>query len=628
MGKKQMKTVWTTFDPPGELVPLLRTLAEEYPIKERGDGPQLKFRRISGKETVSAVIRSGNEAVIEYSSISAAARGLGTLLAGMEGENRSPFAVFGIMLDVSRNMVMTVDHLKRWLRRLALAGCNTLMLYCEDTYVLEGEPFFGYMRGPYSFSDIRELDRYARSLGIELIGCIETLGHLEQILKWEQYGSIKDTRSVMLADEDATYALIEKMIRFWSDALGSRRIHIGMDETHDLGRGAFLDRHGYERGFDIFNRHLAKVNEICRKYGLMPMLWSDMYFRMANPRREYYDSTCEIPEDVRKAIPGNAGLVYWDYYHADAESYEKMIRRHREMGFEPVVASGIWTWPTLWYDHEMTARTIVPCLEACRREKVRELFFTLWGDDGAFCNIDSALAGIFYAADQVFGETDRKRTARRFNVVCGPTDYDAHLTAAKINARFPSPDGGSFKVFSSYLIWDDPLLGIALDGYSRKNPDFCRLMGEILDEILENLPAGGKLNGAGDLEFAADVAVLLKRKLELRRSLLAAYERKDRQALLVIAGETIPATVKAAERFDKSFRRQWMRGAKPFGLERIQARNAAQISRLRETAVRIREYVSGQTERIDELECRLGPEVPAKDCYALYELISAGTCII
>lgn len=628
MTKPCIKKVWSAIDPPEELIPLLRVLAEEYPVAKKGNGGRLKFRRVSGDEVISAVIRSGNEAVIEYSSVSAAARGIGTLLSGMEGENRSPFAELGIMLDVSRNRVMTVAHLKRWLRRLALAGCNMLMLYCEDTYELEGEPFFGYMRGPYSSSDIRELDRYARSLGIELIGCIETLGHLEQILQWEQYVSIKDTGSVMLADEDATYVLIEKMIRFWSNALDSRRIHIGMDETHDLGRGVFLDRFGYRRGFDIFNRHLGKVNEICRKYGLSPMLWSDMYFRMSNPEREYYNSNAAIPEEVRNAIPGNVRLVYWDYYHADADSYEKMIRRHRELGFEPVMASGIWTWPTLWYDHDMTVRTVGPCIEACRREKIRELFFTLWGDDGAFCNMDSALAGIFYAADQAFGETDGERTARRFDTVCSPTDYAAHLTAAKINARFPASDGSSFRVFSSYLIWDDPLQGIALDGYTRKNPDFGRLLDEILDETLEKLPVGRKLNGAGDLEFAADVAVLLKRKLELRRSLLAAYERKDRQALLVIAGETIPAAVNAAKRFDKSFRKQWMRCAKPFGLERIQARNAAQIGRLRETALRIREYVSGKTDRIDELECRLPQEVPAKDCYARYGLVSAGTCII
>ena len=43
--------------------------------------------------------------------------------------------------------------------------------------------------------------------------------------------------------------LDEKTISRWRRACGTKRIHIGMDETHDLGRGRYLDRHGYRHGF-------------------------------------------------------------------------------------------------------------------------------------------------------------------------------------------------------------------------------------------------------------------------------------------------------------------------------------------------------------------------------------------
>ena len=43
-----------------------------------------------------------------------------------------------------------------------------------------------------------------------------------------------------------------------------------------------VDRKGYESGLKLFNRHLDKVNEICRKNGLAPIIWSDMYFRLGN----------------------------------------------------------------------------------------------------------------------------------------------------------------------------------------------------------------------------------------------------------------------------------------------------------------------------------------------------------
>ena len=622
------KLVWAQTDTPTELIPMLNTLADEYPVSDSGRGLKLKFKRIASKETTVRVIRSKGGVEVEYSTISAAARGIGSALSRLEGENSTPFTTLGIMLDVSRNMVMTVDHLKMWFRRLALAGCNLVMLYSEDTYELEDVPVFGYMRGAYSIEEIRELDQYAKSLGIELVGCIQTLGHMEQILQWSVFNNVRDTSTVLLVDQPETYVLIEKMIQFWSAALSSRRIHIGMDETHDLGRGAFLDKFGYERGFDIFNRHLSKVNEICQKNGLSPMLWSDMYFRLSNPQQNYYDLESEIPADVKAAIPRNVQLVYWDYYHEDPAIFSGMIRRHRELGFEPVMGSGIWTWAKLWYDHEQTEKTIVPCIDTCRKENVKELFFTMWGDDGAYCNYDSSLAGIFYAADLSYGEEGREKTEQRFNCLCGPADFNAHITAGDINAVLADKNDELFKVQPSSLIWDDPLQGIVFHDYRRRNPEFDLQLLDLYEELQCILIPFAELSGAGDMEHMLNILSLLVKKLEFQGALYAAYEQGDRLALREIAVNVIPAVIAAADEFDSSFRRQWLACSKPFGLERIQGRNAVLIARLEETALRIREFLAGEIERIDELECRLPSSVPPLGKMNRYANISAGTSII
>ncbi len=622
------KLVWSAADTPEELAPLLNALSEEYPVSDGGRGLKLKFKRIKADETISRVIRSKGGVEVEYTSIPAAARGIGSALARIEGENKTPFTTIGIMLDVSRNMVMTVEHLKMWFRRLALAGCNFVMLYCEDTYELDDEPVFGYMRGAYSLEEIRELDNYAKKLGIELVGCIQTLGHLEQLMQWSVFDKVRDTRSVLLVDQPETYELIEKMIKFWSEALDSRRIHIGMDETHDLGRGVFLDRSGYERGFDIFNRHLAKVNEICAKYQLSPMLWSDMYFRLSNPRQDYYDLESEIPADVKAAIPKNVQLVYWDYYHEDADIFSGMIRRHRELGFEPVMGSGIWTWAKLWYDHEQTEKTIVPCIESCRKEKVKELFFTMWGDDGAYCNYDSSLAGIFYAADLAFGENGREKTEQRFNNLCGPADFNAHIAAGDINAVLEDKNGELFKVQPSSLVWDDPLQGIVFHDYRRRNPEFDLLLLDLYEELRCMLMPFAELSGAGDMEHMLNILTLLIKKLEFQGALYAAYNQGDRLALREIAVNVIPPVIAAADEFDSGFRRQWLACAKSFGLERIQSRNATLIARLEETSLRLREFLAGEIDRIDELECQLPSSVPPLGLMNRYGIISAGTAII
>lgn len=68
------------------------------------------------------------------------------------------------MLDCSRNAVPKVSALKKFMDVLQKMGYNTLELYGEDTYEVEGEPYLGYMRGRYSASEIKELDAYAQGV--------------------------------------------------------------------------------------------------------------------------------------------------------------------------------------------------------------------------------------------------------------------------------------------------------------------------------------------------------------------------------------------------------------------------------------------------------------------------------
>ena len=117
----------------------------------------------------------------------------------------------GIMLDLSRNAVMNMDNLKNYLKIISKIGYNCVFLYTEDTYEVEGEPYFGYLRGRYSVEEMRELDSYAQNLGIEVIPCIQTLAHLTAISRWQQYSM--DTPDILMVDDESTYELIDKMFK-------------------------------------------------------------------------------------------------------------------------------------------------------------------------------------------------------------------------------------------------------------------------------------------------------------------------------------------------------------------------------------------------------------------------------
>lgn len=82
------------------------------------------------------------------------------------------------MLGCAANAVPRVETLEKYADIMHELGYNTLYLETADTYKIDGEPYFGYMRGGYSAAEIRRLDAYCKGRGIELVPAIQTLAHL------------------------------------------------------------------------------------------------------------------------------------------------------------------------------------------------------------------------------------------------------------------------------------------------------------------------------------------------------------------------------------------------------------------------------------------------------------------
>lgn len=522
------------------------------------------------------------------------------------------FTMNGMMLDVSRNAVMQVESIKRFIEQMAVMGLNLLMLYAEDTYTVESRPYFGYMRGRYSYDELKECDDYAEVFGVEIVPCIQTLAHLTAALKWNYAANIKDTEDILLVGEEKTYEFIEEMIKAASAPFRSKRIHIGMDEAHNLGLGKYLDIHGYRRRFDIMNEHLARVKDLAYKNGLKPMLWADMYFRLASKTGAYYDMNAVIPEDVINGVSKDAQLVYWDYYHDDMESYREMIRRHQRLGCDTVFAGGIWTWNGIAVNYTKTFLSTNAALEACKQEGIKEVFATMWGDNGGETNYFSALIGMqLYAEHGYSREFDREKLKQRFHFCTGGSYEDFMLldrldnippTAAE-TMRSPSNP-------SKLILWQDVLLGLFdrhFEGLDLKG--YYEELGRELEACAES---------AGEWGFVFDMpgklAEVLSRKADIGIRAKACYDAKDRNGLKELAENDLPMLHKSVEVLRVSHRRQWMKTYKPFGWEVMDIRYGGVLARIDTAIARITEYLDGTITKIEELEEeRLffdGPERP------------------
>ena len=142
----------------------------------------------------------------------------------------------GLMLDCSRNAVMTISMIKKFIDIMKKMGYTSLQLYTEDTYEVEKEPMFGYLRGKYTKDELKEIDAYAKSRSVELIPCVQVLAHIKGIFRHWEYKEINDIDDILLVGDERTYRLIEHIFQTLAECFSSRRVNIGMDEAYLLGR--------------------------------------------------------------------------------------------------------------------------------------------------------------------------------------------------------------------------------------------------------------------------------------------------------------------------------------------------------------------------------------------------------
>ena len=497
------------------------------------------------------------------------------------------FESCGAFLDFSRNGVMTVEACRRYMRVCAALGMNLLVLYTEDTYEVPEYPYMGYLRGRYSREELRQLDEYAAELGIELVPCIQTLGHLTNFLHWSASSALRDQPAVLMADEEETYRFIEAAVRSLRSCLRGKRLHIGMDEAHGVGLGRYLNKHGYTDRFELLRRHLDRVVAICEKYGFYPMMWSDMFFRLGSKTNEYYDLEADIPRSVIERLP-KVGLVYWDYYHTDEIWYERMLTQHEKMGPDTVFAGGVWVWSGFLPYVSYTYDTMEPALRVCARHRVNTVMATLWGDDGqeTVHTLGSGQLPIFSEMNWRPDEADREtvKTTGEFLTGLNRNAYEAF-------GNFYSGGRGAYT--GKTMIWCDLLYPVGLLGEDLENS---------IAKSKEALRALSPFRNDPRCDYAARLFEIIARKGGIMREMRERYLKGDRAWLRNAAENEIPALIRDYRALRDVHRAMWESEFKRNGWEVLALRYGAVIGRLEDAADALTRYADGKLDTLCELD--------------------------
>ena len=187
--------------------------------------------------------------------------------------------VRGVMLDVSRDKVPTMQTLRDLIDRLASWKVNQVQLYMEHTYAYPGHEDVWRDASPFTAEEIRELDRFCRDRHVELVPNQNTLGHMERWLRHERYRPLAlapdgwtnwKGRTLPPTTLDPSKPGSLRLVRELLDTLlpefDSRRVHVGLDEPWELPRSRVPD----------YVEWVRELRELPELTGYEMLIWSDV----------------------------------------------------------------------------------------------------------------------------------------------------------------------------------------------------------------------------------------------------------------------------------------------------------------------------------------------------------------
>jgi len=283
-------------------------------------------------------------------------------------EDWPDFAVRGVMLDVSRDRVPSIATLRELVDRLASWKINHLQLYMEHTFAYTGHEDVWCRADPYSADDLRALDIYCRSRGVELSANQNTLGHFERWLRLARYrhlaiapdgfdwmmGIRRPALTLDPANPDA-FALVSDLLGQLVPQFDSPRVHVGMDEPWELGS----DRRGE------WSQWLHALRELPVLAGHELLVWGDV--PAAHP-----ELLAELPDQVT--------VCEWGY--EDNHPFEDRTARLERAGVPFWVCPGTSSWMSIGGRVDNMIGNIKAAATAGVTHGASGLLVTDWGDMG------------------------------------------------------------------------------------------------------------------------------------------------------------------------------------------------------------------------------------------------------
>ncbi|HTW81988.1 MAG TPA: glycoside hydrolase family 20 zincin-like fold domain-containing protein [Terracidiphilus sp.] len=273
----------------------------------------------------------------------------------------------GIDDDLSRGPFPTLDFQKHQIRVFASFKANIYSPYFEHTLLYPGHPLPAPPGSSLSPAEAKELVDYARQYHVTIVPEQEAFGHLHHVLKFDLYQDEAETPHghVLAPGQASTLPLIKDWFTQIAQEFPSPFIHIGADETWDLGRGRTQQRVQQQGYGPVYMDFLKQIHDELAPLNRRLLFWGDIGDQ--NP-----DSVSALPKDMI-AVP-------WGY--GAHENFDKMIEPFAKAGIETWVAPGDSNWNEVYPRAQNAFWNIQGFIREGQKLGSTGALTTVWNDDG------------------------------------------------------------------------------------------------------------------------------------------------------------------------------------------------------------------------------------------------------
>jgi hexosaminidase len=273
----------------------------------------------------------------------------------------------GVQNDISRGPIPTEDYMKRQIRTLAAYKVNLFGLYMEHVFDFASQPLLAPREAALTPKEVNALVDYARKLYVTILPEQQAFGHLHHMLKYEIYSEVAERPHghVLTPTKEQSYDIIKAMYADLVPLFPGPFLHVGGDETFELGRGQTATRVTEVGLGRVYVDHMQKVFSILEPYHKQLMFWGDIALK-------YPQLLGILPKDMI-AVP-------WEY--DPKPNYDSIIKPYRDAGLRVMVAPGAQTWNQLWPNLDVGYTNIRDFVRDGQKLGAMGMLNTTWNDDG------------------------------------------------------------------------------------------------------------------------------------------------------------------------------------------------------------------------------------------------------